>query len=283
MNIERCVLCSEPQDRFKPYCERSGYKIVRCGACGLIFVNPRDEEGRIEGQYLENLTSPAAYYAATAEEDRENGEKVLKVIEKYSRKGTLLDVGCNVGTFLETARDSGWNASGLDANPETVSHCRQKGLNVFQGFFGKDKSASGLSGEFDVLAMNDTIEHFPNPREAVRASKAFIKTRGYISVLTPNIESPLARMFQIKPKEHLFYFSMSTLTQMLEAEGFRVVHMQEWPRKRNVGAMHLGATFENPMWKWVSKFLSLTKLDIIVNAMLEILFKEQILAVAQKS
>ena len=42
----------------------------------------------------------------------------------------VLDIGCGRGEFLELLRDSGVPARGIDANPEMVERCRERGLDA---------------------------------------------------------------------------------------------------------------------------------------------------------
>lgn len=281
-SLEKCVLCSSPKDRFEPCGKKSGYTICRCKSCSLVFINPRDEAATLHSQYLKNKTSPTAYYAATVDSDRENFVQVLERIESICPKGKLLDVGCNVGTFLQCAAERGWRVQGIDANEDALQVCRRNAHQVFRGIFGRDAFPGLAENTLDWISMNDTIEHFLDPKEAVITARSYLKNGGILSVITPNLESFLARAFQVKPKEHLFYFTRDTLSKLFGAAGLEPVFVEEWPRNRDVGSMHLGASFENPLWVSVSKALKITHLDSLTNRILEILFKEQIVAIARK-
>ena len=280
--LPRCVLCGEDQKRFRPFGRKSGYRLDRCGRCGLVFINPRDQERVVLHQYLENQTSPVAYYEATKSEDEMNFKRLFDAVSTLLPKGRLLDIGSNVGTFLESAKERGWTVEGIEANRTACEACRKKNLSVTPGIFGKGPIPGISESSFDWVAMNDTIEHFFDPLSALREASRLIRKGGMISVLTPNLRSLLGRIFQIKPKEHLFYFDPGTLRRILEEAGLNVVRLEEWPRPRNVGAMHLGATFENPLWGAASKFLELSRLDTMVNFILQTCFREQIFALAQK-
>ena len=281
--LPNCLLCGKDPGHFKPFSEKGGYQIVRCRGCGLVFVNPRDSEDVILQQYRENQTSPIAYYQATRSVDSMNFGSLLDAVQNVLPRGRLLDIGCNVGTFLEAARGRGWSGEGVETNRKAHAICLQKSLPVTLGTFGKDLPPNLGETPFDWVAMNDTIEHFPDPRAALQKAARILRAGGILSILTPNLKSVLGRVFQIKPKEHLFYFEPDTLLRMLVETGFKVVRLEEWPRPRNVGAMHLGATFENPLWAAVSRFLSMSRLDAPVNLFLRTCFKEQIFALAEKA
>lgn len=282
-SLARCVLCDSGDEGFGPYANKSGYRIVRCQNCGLVFVNPRDRKERVLRQYSMNETSPILYYQTTRPVDETNFSGLLDRIEEKIPKGDLLDVGCNVGTFLEVARRRGWRVRGIDANQEACQSCRVRGLDVTCGLFDKDLVRSYPEKSFDLISMNDSIEHFLNPTEALALAARLLRDRGWIAVTTPNIASILARIFQTKPREHLFYFDRNTLSRALSKAGFHVEMILQRGRKRNVGAMHLGATFENRIWVWVSKILDRTHLDGFVSRFLEIFFHDELFALARKA
>ena len=96
------------------------------------------------------------------------------------------------------------------------------------------------------------------------------------------MKSILAKIFQVKPKEHLFYFTPATLKKLLERAGFRVKIMLETGRRRDLGAMDQGATFENKKWLVLSKFLRWTGVDSIAAILMDMIFKEELFAIAEK-
>jgi len=110
--LSSCVLCGELASvSFEPYCKISGYHIIQCKNCKLIFVNPRDNQETILKQYPNDETSPISYYLRTERVDTINFNKRLDWIEKKVATGKLLDIGCSVGTYMNVARNRGWNVS----------------------------------------------------------------------------------------------------------------------------------------------------------------------------
>src|SRR5512135_1494087 len=68
------------------------YRLVRCNQCGLVFVNPRPKEMSV-------------YYRDRACEITDDGFSFLdpdrvKLVQRYKRKGAILDVACGHGYFL---------------------------------------------------------------------------------------------------------------------------------------------------------------------------------------
>lgn len=281
-HLERCVLCGSNSGAFyEPYRKRSGYSIVECRTCGLIFVNPRDSEERVAQQYVEDQTSPLQYYAQSARVDRVVFGHWLDRIEQFAPKGTLLDIGCNVGTFMETAAQRGWQVEGVEANRRAVEACRRKGLTVHDALFGPDFLKT-FDKKYDLVCMNDTIEHFPDPSQALRWAQSVMAPGGHLSLTTPNIDNFLGRLFQIKPKEHLFYFSAETLNKALGQAGYEVQYLIAAGRRRDIGSLPLGSSI-HPGWLAVAKTLAAMKIDGWVSVAMEKLFKSELFALARKA
>ncbi len=281
-HLESCVLCGSNSGSFyEPYGRRSGYSIVECRTCGLIFVNPRDSEDRVASQYVQDQTSPIQYYARSARVDRVVFGHWLDRIEQFIPKGTLLDIGCNVGTFMETAAARGWKVEGVEANPKASAVCREKNLTVHNALFGPEFLQS-FDRKYDLVCMNDTIEHFPDPSQALQWAQSVMAPGGHLSLTTPNIDNLLGRLFQIKPKEHLFYFSDETLRRAFEKAGYEVQYLIAAGRRRDIGSLPLGSSI-HPGWLAVARGLSAMGLDGIVSVAMEKIFKSELFALARKS
>ncbi|MGA9364078.1 MAG: class I SAM-dependent methyltransferase [Bacteroidota bacterium] len=277
--ISACVLCAG--STLDEAAHKDSYSIVRCRDCGLIFVNPRASEREVLEQYTSDSTSPSEYYVRTATTDHTVFQKRLALVERYFPKSKLLDVGCSVGTFLTTASERGWDVEGIEANVNSVQYCQSKGLQVQHGFFEEETFNTGRN-LFDVIHFGDVIEHFRNPVDAVRLAGSLLRVGGGAVIVTPNFDSVVARTFQTKPLEHLFYFTDSTMRRMLEGNGFKVLLILKTTRRRDIDSMRYGTTFTSRVMKWTLKFLATTRLSVILSWLLEKVVKDELLVVAQK-
>ena len=277
--IESCLICGN--SNYEEVTYRDNYHIVKCKDCGMIFVNPRASEKEIIEQYTSDFTSPSEYYTRTGRIDQLVFQKRLDLVEKYFLKGQLLDVGCSVGTFLITASQRGWNVEGVEANFNSVRLCQSKGLRVRSGFF-EERTFNEWKDIFDLIHMGDIIEHFRNPVDAVRLARSLLKVGGGLVIVTPNFDSLVVRALQVKPLEHLFYFTESTLRRMLEGVGFKVLLILKTTRRRDIDSMNYGTTFKSPAMKWTLKLLAATRLSVILSWLLEKVVKDELLIIAQK-
>jgi SAM-dependent methyltransferase len=230
-----CPLCGGRDD--ETVLHKDGFGIVRCRACGLTYVNPRLPVGDLVQLYSDQVISPAAYYVRTEQQDERSFAARVALIERWRKPGRLLDLGCGPGTFSVAARARGWTTVGLDVNATSIAHCRARGLDVIAGVFPHPD----LAGQtFDVVAMNDFLEHLTDPADALRVVRSLLAPGGVVFISTPDVGSTMARLtrdrwLHLKPNEHLVYFDRRTLTRLLEETGFRVLHVQSIGRLRNLG------------------------------------------------
>jgi 2-polyprenyl-3-methyl-5-hydroxy-6-metoxy-1,4-benzoquinol methylase len=270
-----CILCED--NGFKKVLKvKDGYCIVKC-PCGLVYVNSPDSQTAISDQYKNNKTSPSNYYEETACVDQINFNRRLNILEALTIKGKLLDVGCSVGTFMFFAERRGWVVKGIEPNAKSARIALSHHLTVDNNFLNETPFIYNI----DVVTLNDVIEHFPNPLESLQIIRGMLKENGLVAISTPNIDSILTRIFQIKPREHLFYFNKQMITKLLEKAGFEILFCETTGRRRAIDKMSNGATLSK-QWKILSKILSFTKLHLLVSIFLDRFFKDEIFVVARK-
>ena len=235
INVTGCNLCGKTAAQL--LYKVNSFCIVKCKYCGLVYVNQppgKEELGRLyQKNYFQgkttykNMTFGYADYLENSKALSALNLKRLKSIEKYQKKGRILDIGCAAGIFLRAAKSQGWEAYGVEINKDMAEYARQEfGLNVFDGELEKKRFPDEF---FDVVCMWDVIEHHLNPRKFLEEIHRILKKRGMVCIETPNIDSIWARYKKarweehLKPPEHLFYFSRSTLSSMLNKTGFGVL------------------------------------------------------------
>jgi len=197
-----------------------------CGKCGLVYVNPMpvaiNTGSLYDAAYFD-------YYVMTAAINRRTYAGHLALIEKFALgKGRLLDVGCATGDFLGIAKSRGWEVSGVDISPAYADRIAKRlNVSITVGDFNKVHYSPE---SFDVVRMGDSIEHMLDPRGAVKKVFSILRPGGIGYVRTPDISHIMPRLvgkrwIQLKPFEHLYYFSRATMRRLLEEEGFYLLKM----------------------------------------------------------
>jgi len=138
-------------------------------------------------------SGPDFDYGRFAERFRGTEEYVRANLEFYKPffegRGNVLDVGCGRGEFLESMREAGVAARGIDLGEESVAQCRLKGLEAqVADLF--EFLAPQPDGEFDGIFCSQVVEHLPPERlaEMVRLCGSKMRRGGVIAIETPNPE-----------------------------------------------------------------------------------------------
>lgn len=79
-------------------------------------------------------------------------------LELFKPGGTVLDLGCGRGEFLELLRDRGFQGRGVDLNAQMVALCRDKGLEARRADI-LEALAGTADGSLDGIFSSQVIEH----------------------------------------------------------------------------------------------------------------------------
>jgi SAM-dependent methyltransferase len=229
--LTECPVCTSTKLRHK--WEVNGYKIVRCATCHLIFVNPQPKEEVLNELYSEKYFDKYRDEKTTRiEQNLLKHDYMLEKIEEFVDICKLLEVGAAFGDFLLRAKSRGWEVMGIEKSECGCTLISGKTLPVFRG----DLLSAGLDSEIlDAVVCDNTIEHLLDPKGFIVETHRILRTGGIIFVRTPDIGSHnaifnnVASRFlgrklwsEIRPPEHLFYFSKRTLSRLLRSSGFEV-------------------------------------------------------------
>ena len=157
---------------------------------------------------------------------RQEAEKV-RLLERYLRGGSLLDVGCGDGKFLWGLDASRWRRTGVEPSRRVVQLVRERIPDI--DFVIGDLYSSRLQpGSFDVITFWHVLEHLPHPRRVLRRVRELLRPGGWLIVSLPNLSSLQARVFRRHwyafddVPRHLFHYSPGSLSLLQDQEGFEV-------------------------------------------------------------
>ncbi|MDE2182247.1 MAG: class I SAM-dependent methyltransferase [Alphaproteobacteria bacterium] len=215
----------------------NGYDIIACEICGFRHALPLPEPDAMERAYRDAYyTEEKPTFLAHAGEDQQWAELAqrdrLEIFERLlgPARRKLLDIGSGPGFFLRTAKQTGWRVLGIEPSRQAAAHARAMGIEVVEGFFNED-TAPGL-GRFDVVHMNNVLEHVPDPMSVVNAARDLIDRGGILCINVPNDFSPLqfagraavgAGEWWLAPPHHLNYFDFESASGLLDRVGLKVV------------------------------------------------------------
>lgn len=190
------------------------YKCVRCGTLHQPRLPPGSQLAELYRQMRDD-----AYLAEEAGR-RRTARRILDLIARHAPSGRLLDVGCGHGLLLDEARRRGYDAEGIEVSVSAVAHARGVlGLTIHDEPFA-DVALEPAS--YDAIVLADVLEHFDDPRAALRRCSGLLRPGGLLCVITPDPASRTARVagarwWALLPA-HTFLIPRATLRELLVDE-----------------------------------------------------------------
>jgi SAM-dependent methyltransferase len=228
-----CPVCGSSQEggRFQardPHYGNPGtWWLRRCGDCGSFALDPIPAEADLLLMYpREN------YYAYRLVPERPLRQRIRRWLgvapsthePEFAAPGNLLDFGCGAGEFLLQMRRAGWACAGVEVSDAALEIARAHDLRV-------EKTLAGYSTDrFDYVRSNHSLEHVPNPRDALREMFRVLKPGGILFVGVPTNESQNARLFgphwwYLGTPVHPVTFSTRGLLALVREVGFETVRV----------------------------------------------------------
>ena len=171
--------------------EKSGkYSFNSCKLCSLTWITPLLDQKGLEELY------PPDYHGFNTNSNFLISKLYSLVyyfrFRKYSKylsskSFRLLDVGCADASYFKKLSKSIKNLEcyGVENNSAVVEKAKNEGLSIFLGTI--DDVPKNLS--FDLIIMNNLLEHVIDPLEELKTAKGFLKLGGKIFLETPNTDS----------------------------------------------------------------------------------------------
>jgi SAM-dependent methyltransferase len=158
-------------------------------------------------------------------------------LAQHKTSGSLLDMGCSSGAFLQSLKGYGWDLYGIEMSVDAAQKARERsGANIFVGDI---LEAQFPPGSFDVITCFDVFEHVYEPRKVMNKVGEWLKPGGIFYILVPNIESAERKIFGtywhgLEMPRHLFHYSPGSLKSLADTAGLSEVHI-ETRRNQSVG------------------------------------------------
>lgn len=199
---------------------------MRCQVCALVWLSGPPKPAEMYLHYTDEyhrLISAAGVNSPVRWRDRK------ATLGLYKTSGSLLDLGCSSGSFLESLPRNCWKLYGIEMSAEGAKTAEARtGAEVF---VGDVLDAPFSPGSFDVITCFDVLEHVYEPRRVMARVSEWLKPGGIFYVLVPNIDSAEARVFGsywhgLELPRHLFHYSPTSLKFLAESAGLQAVSLE---------------------------------------------------------
>ena len=206
-----------------------------CPGCGLI----RDMSGYLERDTGYYASADYARSGQTRQVKRTQDGKVstrcrIQAELIHARFGSevdsVLDVGCNEGTFLReyALLNPDSRLCGYDINP----HFRE----IFPQNLVFCDSLAEIADRFSLIMISHTLMYFEDPGQLIRQLKGLLSENGAIVIQCPDVlDNPLAVLMG----DCRFHFSREILCNVMGLEGFscEVIGEAEFPGEAMICAI----------------------------------------------
>lgn len=235
-----CIICNSSDCKvlFKEVqdLEYETYKAVDyalCKDCGLIFQTPPPEAKLLPGfyppEYRNYLLVQKSLFSFLKNLQFKN---LAKKITKYLCKDAnvsdvkILDIGFGNGQLLLALKTLGYKKLyGCDFTDTMFSELKNedialKAINIEENF--------PFDESFDLIIMNNVIEHFLNPASVLKKCKEHLNKNGKIILITPNSNALEFSVFGkywagFHAPRHIFLFNSENIQTLSKNLGFKNV------------------------------------------------------------
>ncbi len=214
-----CPIC-HGQDWFTLRC----YDVYsKCSSCGLVGLSVPVEEKYESDYFLGDDGNPGHRDFSSLQEAKYDEARFVPELKAFdSSKGSLLDIGAALGSFMRIARRLGWKpVVGVEISQFGQKQIADLGFDVVPYLQSLDRSM-----RFDLVTMHHTLEHLDDPVEALCSIQAFLAEGGHLLIEVPNWHS-IQRLVSgrdwedLRPDQHLWQYTPTTLVRLVETAGLR--------------------------------------------------------------
>ncbi len=214
-----------------------------CASCGLGQTGIQVPPERIFSTYHYTTGSSAPLV-------RQLDALAREVRAFLPKGGSVLDIGCNDGTFLANFSSKDNRVLGVEPAQNIARLARERGIAVMERFFSFSvaKEIKNAYGSFDLITMTHALANMPDPADVLRGVATLLAPGGTLILEVASLESMIAAgQFDSIYHEHYWYCSRKALIRMLTDAGLMPIRMRRTGSQggsTRVYAMHAANTFK---------------------------------------
>lgn len=211
-------------------------KVNACGQCGHVYNRLLPDEIVGLMKYYDEEYAPTNIGSTNQTGDRpgsndkntlERYDRLYDVLSKYINIDVrVLDVGCAMGGFLDYLHAKDFKILfGTDPTPKYVDCAKLKGNYSIK--LGSAESIPFADNSFDLLVLDQVLEHLVEPRKAFQEASRVLVDGGLFCIGVPDASRYDGAYFfdyyWFIMREHVQHFDFEHLKLMAEMQGFELV------------------------------------------------------------
>lgn len=234
LQIRNCPVCDSAGEAER-YVRPDGLSVKYCATCTAFFVSPAPPEESLnrfyssyDAQHRADLMTPIQHARYCRQLDRWLDVRVRTLSGLLRLQGCrVLDIGCGRGEFLAALQKHGVVAHGMDLDPTSAPYVEALGIRNYYSCALADLPPTL---EFDVITLNDVVEHPLQPLTLLRQALARLRPGGLLLVWTPAgdacLEEEQPTTFRVD-LEHMQYLTAACAAYVSRQLGTHLVHLEQ--------------------------------------------------------
>jgi SAM-dependent methyltransferase len=235
-----CVVCGSREHSviatgtdYQSRTVQQSFDWCRCTLCGHFYISPLPSEAALSIIYPDTLKNYEEFDARRGLAFRVkgllDGRRLRQLAAEIPAGGRVLDVGCAAGMFLDLVKrhvPAIHEMEGLDISEAAAAGATRKGYKVYVATIEK---ADLPEDYYDLIYMQQVIEHVHDPRAVLAKLKRCLKVGGRLVMETPHLYSWDHSLFRRGYWEgyhiprHFNLWTTDGMTRMVKESGFASV------------------------------------------------------------
>jgi len=156
---------------------------------------------------------------------------VADILDKrYSVKDKdILEIGCNDGVLLEPLYKLGANVVGVDPAVNVIKLATDKGLTVYNDYFGYN-TFKDFENRYDLVLANNSFAHIIDIHNVIKGVHHVLKQGGEFIFEVHYLKSLInGNQWDNIYHEHIYYYSITSINNMFKQYNMTVVDFEEIP------------------------------------------------------
>jgi len=153
----------------------------------------------------------------------------IKRIFGVTRKSRVFEIGSNDGGFLALLHSQGFeNILGIEPTEDAFQAAIKKQRPTMRGFYGTNtiNEIVNVFPDPDLIVSRQVIEHIPDLDGFMCSIKEHLKLGGALALEFPDHSMNYEELDYSFWEEHVNYFTINTIRNLLFRHGFDIVHYE---------------------------------------------------------
>jgi len=202
-------------------------EILYCPSCHLVQLgyvpNPK-----------ELFQADYTYTSGTTRSIRENFTDLFhKACDHFDLKtdDLIVDIGSNDGTLLSNFKEGGYRVVGIEPT-NIADFAAEKGITTIKSFLSLDavSQINDTHGKARLVTAANVFAHIPNLDNVMSCIRGLLKDDGIFISESDYLRDIIDDLgYDTIFHEHLRYYSVTSIKNLLDRHGFKVIHIERIP------------------------------------------------------